>query len=134
MWDDAVLEVLFGEVLDDVVAIGERLYVPPVAVSDLSIDDLDGDGALLHLEVLLVVLLILKHHLDTHGDVLLELLGNKVELDALGEGLEQLLLEVVLLLRLLLLLRLAVDQLPLLALDFLLLLGNHCLLLTDALL
>lgn len=74
--NDAVLEVLFGEILDDVVAVGEGLHVPPVAVAYFPIDHLDGNGSLLHLEVLLVVLLVLQHHLDAHGDVLLELLGN----------------------------------------------------------
>ena len=130
----SVFEVLFGEVLDDVVSIGECFHVPPVAVAHFAVDHLDGDSPFLHLKVLLIVVLVLQHHLDAHRDVFLEFFGDKVELNAFGQGLQQFLLEVVLFLSFFLLLSLGVDQLALLALDFFLFLGDDCLFLANALL
>jgi hypothetical protein len=64
--NDSSLKVLFREVFDDVVAVGESLNIPPVAVAYFPVDDLDKDGPLLHLELLFIFLLVLQHHLDAH--------------------------------------------------------------------
>lgn len=64
--NDSSFKVLFGEVLDDVVTVGEGLHIPPVAVTDLSVDYFNEDCPLLHLKLLFVLLLVLQHHFDAH--------------------------------------------------------------------
>lgn len=117
---DSCLEILLRHVLNDVVAIGQRLWIPPVAVTCVLIHHSDHNRALLHLYFLIVVLSVGQHHLHTHGHVFLELLGDQVDFDALGQSLQQFPLEIVLLFIVFFDLELVVSQLLFLLFNFLL--------------
>ena len=113
------LEVLFSHILDDVVSIGQLHSVPPVAVPRLSIHHLDLDRPLFHVDVLLFSFRVWQKHLHAHRNVSLELFCDQVQLNALWQGLQKLLFEVILFLYLLLLLTLGVFDLFLLVFDLL---------------
>lgn len=70
------LEVLLAHVLDDVVAVGEGLWLPPVAVAGILVNDLDHDGPLPQLHFLLLLVSVRQQHLHRHCHTLLELLSD----------------------------------------------------------
>jgi len=115
--DKACLKVSLRHILNNIIPIGQLIDIPPIGIASLPVNNLNLNAPLLHINLSILALGVKKHHLDTHGDVPLELLGDEVELDALGEGLEQFLLKVVLLLDLLLLLGLRIVDGLLLGLD-----------------
>lgn len=87
--DDSSFKVIFSHVLDDVIAIGEGVWVPPVAVSYIFVNYLDENVPLFDVDYLgLFVLAVRNHHLHSQRQVLTELFGDEVQLYAFGERLQ----------------------------------------------
>ena len=115
----ARLEVLLRHILNNVIPVRQLDRVPPVAVPRLPVDHLHLNRPLFHVNVLLFAFRVGKQHLHAHRNVSLEFFGDQIQLDALGQGLQKLLLEVIFLLYFLLLFAFSVLYLFLLAFDLL---------------